>query len=243
MNCDTARRQIGADPNGSTAELELHVQGCSDCAGYRREMRALELQIGRALDLPMPGPTHDDARARVLAFPAPAARERALGPAGRRRLWAFAASLICAVAVGVLLVTGGNSAALAADVVAHMAEEPDSWSQQRPVPQSALDLVLRRAGVRLDRSAVGDVVYAQACWFRDRYVPHLVVRTKGGPVTVLVLAGESARGVEHFAEGGYTGVIAPAPSGAVAVLGRGEIDVDEPLRRVQRALAPPEGSR
>jgi hypothetical protein len=87
---------------------------------------------------------------------------------------------------------------------------------------------------------MGEVVYAHACWFRDRYVPHLVVQTSTGPVTVLVLAGESARRVEHFEEGGYSGVIAPAPNGAVAVLGRGATDLEEPLQRVQRALAAPQ---
>lgn len=246
MNCDEARRLIGADPNGTdpveqrpdgrAAELELHLRGCADCSGYRREMRELEARIGRALALPLGGDLPVDAPA-----PAPArVPARGAGPRHAARLWALAASLLCAVAVGVLLLAGGDQRALAAEVVAHLAEEPDSWAQQRPVPQSALDLVLRRAGVRLDRADVGEVVYASACWFRDRYVPHLVVQTATGPVTVLVLAGEPARRVEHFREGGYSGVIAPAPNGAVAVLGRGTTDVEEPLRRVQRALAAPE---
>ena len=106
------------------------------------------------------------------------------------------------------------------------------------LPQSALDLVLKRSGVQLDRAALGEVVYAHACFFRGRYVPHLVVRTARGPVTVMVLPGETVQDTERFDEGGYSGVLASAPGGAVAVLGRGETDVDEPLRRVLTALTP-----
>lgn len=151
----------------------------------------------------------------------------------------MAANVALAALLGLLFVDGRGGDALAADVIAHMAGEPRRRESSRPVPQSALDFVLRRSGVRLERAELGEVVYARACFFRGRSVPHLVVRSTEGPVTVMVLAGERVRAETPFAEGGYFGVIAPAPGGAVAVLSRGPGQVAEPLRRVRAALAEP----
>jgi hypothetical protein len=155
----------------------------------------------------------------------------------RWRGWAIAASVLLTVLLGVFVAGGRDGEALASELVAHMAGEVDSWEETRPLPQSALDLVLRRSGVRLDRDALGELVYAHSCWFRGHWVPHLVLRTPDGAVTVMVLPAESVDAPQRFDEGGYAGVIAPAAVGAVAVLSRGDAAVDEPLSRVQRALA------
>lgn len=238
MNCEQARMAIGAEPRGGSAELEQHLAGCADCSGYRREMRALEAQLERALALPLAAPRRG---AEVVAFPVapPAPPQAAQAPPAARpwRGWALAASLLLTVLLGVFVAGGRDGEALATDVVEHMAGEIDSWDETRPLPQSALDLVLRRSGVRLERSELGDVVYAHSCWFRGHWVPHLVLRTPGGPVTVMVLPEESVDAEQRFDEGGYAGVIAPAAVGAVAVLSRGDAAVEEPLARVQRALA------
>ena len=64
------------------------------------------------------------------------------------------------------------------------------------------------------------VVYAMACPFRGRRVPHLVVQTSAGPLTVMLLAHEKVAERTEFSEHGYRGVLLPAGSGAVAVLSR-----------------------
>jgi hypothetical protein len=237
MKCEQARAAIGAEPRGSSAALEEHLAGCADCSGYQREMRALETQLERALALPV-----GDAAATRNVTPLPQrvqpVEPAAAPPASTRwRGWALAASVLLTALLGIFVAGGRDGEALARDIVEHMAGEVDSWDESREIPQSALDLVLRRSRVRLDRSALGDVVYAHSCWFRGHWVPHLVLGTASGPVTVMVLPAESVDRVQRFDEGGYAGVIAPAAVGAVAVLVRGDVAVDEPLARVQRALA------
>lgn len=231
MICEEARLRIGAEPNAMPAELEQHLRGCADCSGYRAETLRIETSILRAMHLPLP-----TARPELAVLPRPAPRRRA--SPWRNRGWALAASVLMAIALGVFLGGGRDGEALATELVSHMGGEVTSWDETRPIPQSALDLVLKRAGVQLDRAALGDVVYAHACFFRGRYVPHLVVSTTRGPVTVMVLPGEAVQGTAHFSEGGYSGVLARVPGGAVAVLGRGEAEVEEPLRRVLAALTP-----
>ncbi len=52
-------------------------------------------------------------------------------------------------------------------------------------------------------------------------MPHLVVQTASGPVTVMVLVHESVRHLMQFDEQGYRGTIVPVPGhGSIAVLMR-----------------------
>ena len=64
------------------------------------------------------------------------------------------------------------------------------------------------------------VVYAMACPFHGRLVPHLVVQTASGPMTVMLLAHEKVGERQEFSEGGFQGVLLPAGEGSVAVLMR-----------------------
>ena len=105
-------------------------------------------------------------------------------------------------------------------MVEHTLHEPQSWDTREPVPASVLDLVLKRADMSLDPDAPA-VTYASACQFRGYLVPHLVVRSAHGPVTVMVLVHESVAKPSKFDERGYRGTIVPVPGhGSIAVLGR-----------------------
>jgi hypothetical protein len=87
-----------------------------------------------------------------------------------------------------------------------------------PVPSPELQDVLRNSHLRLTAGA-GLVSYASSCAFRGHRVPHLVIQTASGPVTVMVLIHEQAAKLLPFDEGGYRGVIVPVSGhGALAVL-------------------------
>jgi hypothetical protein len=102
-----------------------------------------------------------------------------------------------------------------------MGGEPDAWRTQAPVPDSDLEGVLRDSHLRLSGGA-GAVSYAASCAFRGHHVPHLVIQTESGPVTVMVLVHENVSKPVPFDEQGYRGVIVPAPGhGSLAVLTRG----------------------
>jgi hypothetical protein len=138
-----------------------------------------------------------------------------------RRLAIAASILVAAMVAGSLwLAVPGDS--LAAAVVSHMAGEPEAWSRTDiPVPEPQLNQVLGESHVRL-KSNAGLVSYASSCLFRGHRVPHLVVQTGAGPVTVMVLVHESLRNSVRFDEQGYRGMIVPVPGhGSLAVLERG----------------------
>ena len=239
MNCDDARFALEADPSDDDAALAAHVMQCPDCAVHRRELRELDRRVRAALEVPVPDTTRArfdaaDLAARednVVALPARA-------PARVRRLaggLALAASVAGVAVLAGLLWAGFPRDSLAADVVAHMAHEPDAWSTTAPLAAPEVARVLARSGLRLRPGAV-EVTYASTCWFRARRVPHLVVRTATGPVTVMVLTGERLAARERFDEGGFRGVLVPAGAATLAVLARDEADVDAAAARTLAAL-------
>jgi Protein of unknown function (DUF3379) len=123
---------------------------------------------------------------------------------------------------------------LARDVVAHVQAEPDSWLATRHVSAQSIGKALHGSGVELDITS-DKVSYAQSCWFRGHYVPHLVVQTAQGPVTVMILRHEQVSRRRTFREAGMSGVIVPDGSGSIAVLSKGGSgDLDAIAGQMQR---------
>jgi hypothetical protein len=205
------RAAILADPHNTEAELRAHRETCAECRAYTEQLFKFESRLERALRVSTPP------KADVLPFE----RKRANAPQAPRRWMALAASVLLGAAIvgGVWLTLPQSS--LAAAVVAHMAGEPEAWRRTDiAVPKPDLAVVLKDSKLRLKPDA-GTVSYASSCMFRGHRVPHLVVQTSSGPVTVMVLVHESVRHVTPFASEGYRGTIVPVPGhGSIAVLMR-----------------------
>jgi len=229
MDCTEVRRALLADPRDITAEMAAHrdtchdcADTCHDCAQFAQQLLRFEGRLERAL------------------------RVDTLVTTPRRmfehRGWlAIAASVLVAVVVAGSLWLAVPGPSLAADVVTHMAGEPEAWqTTDVPVPGSDLSTVLDESHLSL-KPDVGVVSYAQSCQFRGHHVPHLVVQTAAGPVTVMVLVHEPVRAATQFDENGYRGVIVPvAGHGSLAVLARGEATdpkmVEEVAARVENSI-------
>lgn len=225
---DEYRRALLSDPRIDTAELAEHRAACTECRAYSERLQKFEARVERALKF-------DAAHtAEVLPF-----KRRAALPA-RQRWYGLAASVAAAMLVAGVVWLAVPRSSLAADVVAHMAGELDAWSTQQPVPDAELAAVLSNTKMRLTAQA-GGVSYASSCTFRGHHVPHLVVQTPEGPVTVMVLVHEAVPKAQEFDEHGYRGTIVPMPGhGSLAVLARGAQiparDVDGIAARVRDAI-------
>ena len=219
MDCSEYRRSVLADPHDANPELALHRNSCGDCREYTGRLLRFEGRLERALRVS--APAAGDARR------APRSVRGVRIPSGvlrARRGWlAAAASVLVVLAVAGSLWLAATPPSLASAVVAHVADEPQAWSGgDAPVASPELAQVLRGAHMRLGADA-GMVSYAQSCLFRGRHVPHLVVQTSRGPVTVMVLVHESVSKAVPFDEDGYRGIILPSPGhGSLAVLLRGQ---------------------
>lgn len=222
MNCLEFRRWVGAEPARGGRDLEEHARACAACREYAQQMRILDRRLHRALSVAVPS------RRGRLTFPT-----FAFAPQKR---WALAASLLTAVVAASLVWLSFPGTTLAEDVVAHAGHEPESWITDGPdVPPTRLARVLRASGIR-DEPKLGRISYARSCWFRGHFVPHLVVRDASGPVMVLLLREETVSSRVRVAEGGYAGVILPAPRGSIAVLAQADARVDAVAARVLQSL-------
>jgi hypothetical protein len=229
VNCEEARLQIGADPRASSAELRQHLLGCGECARHQSEMAALEVDLRKALAL---GPV----------LPA-GTSERPLAPRRLRsivatRVWAVAASLLLATLGGLVLWTASAGDSLARSVGDHVAHEPQSWAASQVLSREAVEAVLHRSHIEL-AGGQDQVVFAQTCYIRGKWLPHLVVRTAQGLVAVLILPDEPVSASRTFHEYGFTGVLLPAPRGSIAVLTQQaslSLDVAQQLRAEVRWL-------
>jgi hypothetical protein len=210
------RLEIGADPAGGAPALEEHVRDCASCRQFREEMRTLDANIRRALERP-PG---------WVGAPRLTASWRP---------WALAASVLLAMLAVMAVWLLRPSDTLAHEVVAHVRQEPESWLASQQIDAHSIDEALRGAGVKLDLTA-DRVSYAQSCWFRGHYVPHLVVQTTQGPVTVMILRNQRVAGRRSFQESGMTGIIVPAPQGSVAVLARGNANLETIASQMQQEV-------
>jgi hypothetical protein len=196
-------------------------------------MRELDQNIHRAMKLDLASLRSDAPvrpAVRLVTDLPPGARPAAAQRSSTRSHWALAASLLIGV-VAVLFFWGALPAhSLASDIVTHVMSEPTD------VSPSTIAVVLERTRLQLD-SLPGEVVFAETCFFRGRLVPHFVVRTSQGPVTVMILPEERVNVPEHFEEGGYRGVVIPDNAhGSIAVLSREKLDADAPAREILSAL-------
>lgn len=233
MNHNEARLLIGGDPHTVPPELAEHLAGCPECAQFQREMTVLDGNIRRALEqAPLsvaPAGTTPATVTPITNAPAARRRKRANSWSG----WALAAGVAAISMIAVWTLRPNDS--LAHDVVAHIQYESKSWSSNEQVTAADVKETLARAGVAIDMDS-DKVMYAHSCMFRGHVVPHLVVSTPQGPVTVMVLPHESVKHRMSFHEDGMSGVITPAPHGSLAVIMQGNENIDAVAQQVQQSV-------
>ena len=226
VTCLDVRRQVGAEPRRLEPGVAEHLKGCAPCAGFVRELQALEGRIERAFDVPVP----EGLEARIVLDASLKHRPRLMRP------WlAAAASALLTLALAVTAYqhqhpTGDD---LAGAVVAHIRnpEEADALASDRALIRDAsyVQGVVQRAGVSLT-GGMDDLTYAHVCLFRGQRVVHLVAQGEHGPVTILLLPRIHVDKNMPVEEEGFHGVIVPAGTGSIAIVTNNNTPV-EPMEQ------------
>jgi hypothetical protein len=222
VNCLEFRRALGADPNHASAESLAHRAACPTCEKYAQEMLRLNGLIKRALEVPVPS------------------QNPVKLPRVQPRWFAMAASVLLAIGVvGVVLSLSTPRESLASVVVAHLAHEPQAMTpMESRVSAELLAGALSAKGLQLSQP-MDDVSYLQSCLIRNHFVPHLVVQTARGPVTVLLLTEEKVASPERFDDQQYHGVLMPMPRGAMAVIAMDASVVDAVADKIRSIISAP----
>ena len=220
MNCEQFRTIVGAEPNSTDPEVLAHVEQCPECARYRQEMQAMDQLIYRALAIDVAEPKTSTKFVR-----------------DQPRFWRMAASLLITAflvaATSLWLLSPRDS--FATEVIEHVQYESGSLIRtDATVDPARVEKILAASNLRLKPGAA-HVSYAMGCEFRGHYIPHLVVQSEQGPVTVLVMPKAEGQQREAIDEQGFQGVILPAPRGVIVVLGQ-DVPVDAVASTVLGAL-------
>jgi hypothetical protein len=239
--CDAARLLIGGDPQTVPVELDEHLQRCSDCPQFRERMLELDVRLQRAFAA---GPANSlrlqplELSGTIASSGRPSRPSKsAVPPLIRSRTWSTGIGLAAALLMGVALWLGQPPPSLAAEVIAHIENEPGSWSATKPVSAALLASVLEAGGIKL-RAPLGlAVVYARNCSFQGHSVPHFVVNTESGPITVIVLAQVQVHSPVRFQADEYRGLLLPFDGGGVAVVSHTDLSLDGPGNQVVYALS------
>ena len=187
-------------------------------------MRALDARIARALEIGTPELEVPElpplaAHGAVAELPAKAPR-RSLSVPG----WiGLAAGIAIAVVVAwSSLGTDEGYPPIAGQVLAHMDHEESSRRVTRvAVSEARLDEVFASRVSAFDPGP-RIVSYAMPCVINGNVTPHLVVQGRTGPITLILMPEESIDAPIPLEGEHVHGVILPAGSGSVAVIGQRE---------------------
>jgi hypothetical protein len=207
MNCIDFRRHAVVQPLRLGDEALAHAAGCTGCEAFIERQRQLDADLLAALQVPAP----DGLAERIVL---------AQGIRRRHRPWAWAAAASVLVASALAIVAppyfAGN--ALAGEAIAHVKEEPQSFRLVSRHAPEFLPGELAAQGIRL-AAALGEVTYTQICPMREGKARHIVVATARGPVTLLLMPGDSTarRRASSDAEG-LSAITLPAARGSIAIV-------------------------
>src|ERR1700737_2475521 len=125
MDCAHYRRAMLADPHDPDPRLREHRESCHDCNLYSERLLRFESRLERALRVGLPsevGLPSDN----VVPLRGRSSRTGLRSPVSRKGTLAMAASVLFALVVAGGLWLSAPGPSLAADVVAHMGEEPQA---------------------------------------------------------------------------------------------------------------------
>lgn len=227
MNCLQFRRVVEADPNG-IGELErAHTRQCPACAEHAQRIASFNRVLSAAVNTPVP----ENLSEKVIL------RHAFRSTNTQRFHWpALAAGLLLLVSVA--LAVGGyfhKEAQLQREVIAMVGAADYALQARGPVAMQSLDTVLGALGLRLDHP-LSNVSFAGRCLVRGNLSAHVVMRNVGTPITVFLMPEEHLLRRTKFEDARWSGLLAPAQNGAIAIIAPRGQELDEVTSQVLAAI-------
>ena len=205
MNCIDFRRLVLANPRQPGDAERAHAAECAACRQYLERQREHDAELFAALQVPPPDGLAD----RILV---------ARGLRARRWVMPVAAALVMAVGAAVLWPRLSPADPLGREAIAHVGNEPQSFTASHAVPGDFLTAVMAEQGVSAAK-AIGQVTYATVCPLAGKVSRHLVVRTAGGPVTLFLFAADTTARKRTVTErDGMAAITIPAAKGSITLV-------------------------
>lgn len=223
MNCFEFRKICIAEPRSPNAGFRRHRAECPGCAAFAERQEGFERALARAIRIDVP----PELSARLIL------RQTTQG-VFPRRLLAYAASVLVALGAALALMWEPRSQEIDRLVMEHILDEPAHLMSQDELPIERVARVLANVGVTL-RGELGVIRFADNC--PGRPGAHLVLAGRNGPVTVMIMPTRPVPTRQVLAHGGFSGIVVPAGTGSLAIVGFPGEPLDEHERRVRTAIS------
>ncbi len=228
MNCEDFRQNLLAAPDDMSDAMASHMEACEPCQGVASQMLAMDTVLREAMQVEVP----QNLGQTVLMQKILRSKRRFNIP-----LFAVAATVLLGLGFATGSYLGRASTSELTDaLIAHVEHEPILLQPSTEVVElQRVSNVLLQANVTL-RADIGRVRHAGLCEFNGKTVPHLVVTTQNGPVTVMLLPDETVDSVQSFDNGVFSGVIVPNGRGAIAIIGGDSSDIELVRQQFNQAV-------
>lgn len=224
MNCFEFRKICHTEPRSTVPEYRRHREECCACADFAARQDEFERSLADALRVEVP----DGLEARLIL------RQTTARASSFRRVLAYAASVLVTLGVVGALLWQPGAQPLDEEVIAHILDEPGHLLSQDVVPAERAARVLAAIGMKV-QGELGLVRFADRC--PGRPGAHLVLAGSRGPVTVMIMPDRPVPERLTLARSGFTGVLAPAGRGSIAIVGMPGEAIDRYEARIRSAIA------
>jgi hypothetical protein len=135
------------------------------------------------------------------------------------RVWALAAGVVLAIAIGLsaMLYRPAPAEQYARQAIEHVAMEPESFHKANAGDAQALGELLRASGARL-KAPLGAVRYVKLCPVDTGTGLHIVFETPEGLATLLIVPGQPLAKLEQASSPDWNALARPAGRGHYAVV-------------------------
>lgn len=233
MNCLEFRRRVNAAVGNKDAEYLQHAQECQACAAFAKQAALFEHKLAEAIDVEVP-PTLE---AQILLRQNMEQQRR---EQNRRTRWmALAASVLLTVGLVTGIWTFTPPATLDSAVLAHINNELDHLSDRKDIQLAQANHVLQPFNTQLQQPPAR-IHYVGACQIHRSAGAHMVLQGEKGPVTVLLMPGETVQARLPLRDQRFTGVIVPTDNGSMAIVGERDENIEHfelQLQQVIQALS------
>lgn len=211
MNCLECRRLTLIDPGDTNPARATHLDGCSGCTSFARQLQQQDEWIREAARIEVP----EGFAARILL-------NQSLQPQSRRptrRVWlGLAATLLFGLALAPSLLDNLFYKPLENDLLAHIAKHDVlAGHEHREISSpEKIEEVLLAADTAMP-GEIGNILYASTCVIDGETMAHLLVANGDEEYVVFVMPQRSV--IERaFTREGWSGQFATANNRSYAVL-------------------------
>ncbi len=232
--CIEVRRELTTDPQTRDADILQHLNSCTSCSDYLKELRLFDTKLAKAIKVEVP----EGLESRILL-----AQKMGQPPQmSRQSKWrdytwmSLAAGLVVAIGITIGAYKLGESHGIEREVLAHIYEDIYALDRNDNIELASLNKILKPHGIQAD-AGIGHIRYAANCPIGDKTAPHMVLDDdQGKAVTVMYIPWKDSFKRMPFDDERFNGVLVGAEQGSFIIVSENQQSLKPMEDRVIKSI-------